>query len=215
MHEVPVTGAANRDWEDLTYFIGPDGQARLYIVESGQSGGDRFIWEVPEPDPNAGRTAPARRYTYAYPDRQANTESAFMVGQHLTLVTKTAPGRIYRFDGLSAGGVNRPRFRGLLVDADRVSVVRLSPDRRTMVAASHTQAFVYEGLPPITPIQGVVGKKPNRITSIADGSNVEAGDWFPNNSCQLLLLAENRSAYRLYLGNPKGSSRGPNVPALF
>jgi len=203
IREVPVTGAANRDWEDLTYSIGPDGRGRLYIIESGQSGGDTFIYEVPEPGPGEDRTAPARRYRYAYPDvRTTNTESAFMVGSHLALVTKTSPGRIYRFDDLSEGGVNRPKYMGALIDADKVSVVRLSRDRRTMVAASHTQAFVYEGLPPVTPIRGVVGKKPNRITWIANGTNVEAGDWFPSGSCQMLLLAENRSAYRLRLGAP-------------
>ncbi len=198
-----MTGATNRDWEDLTYAIGPDGRGRLFIIESGQSGGDQFIYEVPEPEPGATRTAPARRYRYDYPDLgRTNTESAFMVGRHLALVTKTSPGRIYRFDTLSESGVNRGRYMGVLADADRVSVVRLSPDRRTMVAASHTQAFVYEGLPPVTPIRGVVGKKPNRITRIDNGANIEAGDWFPSGSCQLLLLAENRDTYRLRLGAP-------------
>jgi hypothetical protein len=95
---------------------------------------------------------------------------------------------------------------GRLVDADRVSVVRLSADRRTMVAASHTRAWIYEGLPPATPIRGVVGKKPNRITQIDDGVNVEAGDWFPSGGCQLLLLAENRNTYRLRLGPPAAAA---------
>ena len=48
-------------------------------------------------------------------------------GDRLALVTKTSPGRIYRFDDLSPSKVNRPKFMGPLVDADRVSVVRLSP----------------------------------------------------------------------------------------
>ena len=206
VREVPVTGAVNRDWEDLVYGIGPDGRGRLYIIESGQSGSDQFIYEVAEPDPGATRTAPARRYRYDFPDlRYANTESAFMVGRHLALVTKTAPGRIYRFD-LSDGSAGRGKYMGNLVDADRVSVVRLSPDRRTMVAASHTQAFVYEGLSPVTPIRGVVGKKPNRIARIDSDVNVEAGDWFPSGSCQLLLLAENRNTYRLRLGAPQQRS---------
>ncbi|HYH48542.1 MAG TPA: glycoside hydrolase family 16 protein [Acidimicrobiia bacterium] len=205
VREVRVTGAANRDWEDLVYTLGPDGRGRLFIIESGQSGGDRFIYEVPEPNPDAGRTAPAKKYRYAFPDlRNANTESAFTVGRHLALVTKTSPGRIYRFDELSEGSVNRGRYMGQLVDANRVSVVRLSGDRRTVVAASHTQAWVYEGLPPATPLRGVAGKKPNRITKIDEGVNVEAGDWFPNGSCQLLLLAENRNTYRLRLGQPPG-----------
>jgi hypothetical protein len=203
VREVAVTGAANRDWEDLTYSVGPDGRGRLLIIESGQGGGDQFIYEVPEPEPGQDRTALARRYRYAYPDLGVvNTESAFMVGQHLALVTKTAPGRIYRFGDLSPGGVNRPLFMGALADADRVSVVRLSPDRRTLVAASHTRAYVYEGLSPSTPIRGVAGRKPTRITGIDRGANVEAGDWFPTGSCQLLLVAENRDTYQLRLSTP-------------
>ena len=207
VQEVAVTGATNRDWEDLVYTLGPDGRGRLLIVESGQSGGDPFIYEVPEPEPGQRRTAPAKRYRYAFPDlrpSQANVESAFTVGRHLALVTKTSPGRIYRFEGLSEGRVNRGKYMGVLADADRVSVVRLSSDRRTIVAASHTTAWIYEGLPPGTPIRGVAGKRPSRIKRIDRDVNVEAGDWFPSGSCQLLLLAENRNTYRLRLGEPPG-----------
>jgi len=154
---------------------------------------------VPEPAPGQKVTAPAVRYRYRYPDTKANTESAFMVGDHLALVTKTTPGRIYRFDALSPDRVNVPTYMGVLADADRVSVVRLSPDYRTMVAVSHERAWIYEGLSPLTPIRSVVGKKPSRITSIDVGDNVEAGDWFPTGSCTLLLLAESRNAYQLRL----------------
>jgi hypothetical protein len=215
--EVAVTGATNRDWEDLTYSIGSDGRARLYIIESGQGGGDTSVYEVPEPDPGQDHTAPAVRYRYRYPDGPANTESAFMApGNHLALVTKTTPGRIYRFDSWSAGGVNKPRFIGVLADADRVSVVRLSPDRRTMVAASHTTAWIYEGLSPATPIRSVVGKQPSRITGVDVGDNVEAGDWFPSGSCHLLLLAESRNTYQLRLTSPLRAAavRGRAKPSL-
>jgi beta-glucanase (GH16 family) len=202
VREVPVRGGANRDWEDLTYWVGPDGRARLFIIESGQGGGDTSIYEVPEPAPGQTATAPAIRYRYRYPDGKANTESGFMVGDHLALVTKTTPGRIYRFDRLSAERVNVPLSMGPLAGADRVSVVRLSPDRRTMVAASHTRAYIYEGLSPVTPIRSVVGKQPTRITGIDVGDNVEAGDWFPTGSCRLLLLAESRNTYQLRLTAP-------------
>lgn len=202
VREVAVSGAANRDWEDLAYRLGPDGRGRLFIVESGQSGADTFIYEVPEPDPGQDRTAPAQRYRYAYPDRPANTESAFMVGQHLALVTKTTPGRVYRFDDLSPGVVNRPLYMGVLAGADRVSLVRLSPDRRTMVAASHTTAYIYEGLSPVTPIRSVVGREPTRIRRIDVGDNVEAGDWYPAGSCTLLLLAESRNTYQFTMTTP-------------
>ncbi|HVW33445.1 MAG TPA: glycoside hydrolase family 16 protein, partial [Acidimicrobiia bacterium] len=142
VREVPVTGAANRDWEDLSYWIGPAGRAWLFIPESGQSGSDTYIYKVPEPAPGAGRTEPAIRYRYRYPDGKYNTESSFMIGDHLVLVTKTNPGRVYRFDDLAENRVNVPRYMGPLVGADRVSVVRLSPDHRTMVAASHTTAYL-------------------------------------------------------------------------
>jgi hypothetical protein len=122
------------------------------------------------------------------------------------MVTKSSPGRIYRFDDLSSDRVNRPKFMGPLVDADKVSVVRLSPDRRTLVAASHTRAIVYEGLSPATPIRGVAGRKPSRITGVDRGANIEAGDWFPHDSCQLLLMAENRNTYQVRLSSPASTA---------
>ena len=140
-----------------------------------------------------------------------------MIGDRLAMVTKTSPGRIYRFDDLSSDRVNRPKFMGPLVDADKVSVVRLSPDRRTLVAASHTRAIVYEGLSPATPIRGVAGRKPSRITGVDRGANIEAGDWFPHDSCQLLLVAENRNTYQVRLSSPGTTTtahRGSARPAL-
>jgi hypothetical protein len=211
VREVHVTGANNRDWEDLVYWNRPDGPAKLLIPESGQGGGDTSIYEVPEPAPGQTVTAPAVRYRYRYPDGKANTESAFMTGDHLVLVTKTTPGRIYRFDALRADRVNVPLYMGELAGADRVSVVRMSPDRRTMVAASHTRAYIYEGLSPVTPVRSVVGRPPTRIKDIDVGDNVEAGDWFPVGSCRLLLLAESRNTYQLRLGAPirANGSRSP------
>lgn len=206
VREVKVTGATNRDWEDLVYWARPGGPARLLIPESGQGGGDTSIYDVPEPAPGQPATAPAVRYRYRYPDGKANTESAFMTGDHLVLVTKTTPGRIYRFDALRADRVNVPLYMGELAGADRVSVVRMSRDRRTMVAASHTKAYVYEGLSPVTPVRSVVGRPPTRVTDIDVGDNVEAGDWFPAGSCRLLLLAESRNTYQLQLGAPVRSN---------
>jgi len=80
-----------------------------------------------------------------------------------------------------------------------------------MVAASHTTAWIYEGLSPATPIRTVVGRKPTRVVGIDVGDNVEAGDWFPSGSCQLLLMAESRNTYRLRLAS---TFRGQAKPAL-
>src|SRR5205823_12628430 len=95
---MPVAGAANRDWEDVTRFDRPDGTSGLWIVESGQSGSDRFVYEVPEPDPDHDSVARATaRFAYSYPDRKANTEAAFTYANKLLLVTNEIPGRLYRF----------------------------------------------------------------------------------------------------------------------
>src|ERR1700704_5457138 len=49
---MPVAGADNHDWEDVTRFDRADGSSGLWIVESGQGGRDPFVSEVPEPDPD-------------------------------------------------------------------------------------------------------------------------------------------------------------------
>ena len=100
IREIPVPGAENRDWEDLVYTLGPDGQARLWVIESGQSGGAKYLYEIAEPDPERDVAAVLLgRYRYAFPDRSwANTESAFAFAGRLVLVTKTSPGRVYHFD---------------------------------------------------------------------------------------------------------------------
>ncbi|MDQ3945473.1 MAG: hypothetical protein M3357_10050, partial [Actinomycetota bacterium] len=36
--EIPVSGATNKDWEDITYTTAADGSGRLWVVESGQGG---------------------------------------------------------------------------------------------------------------------------------------------------------------------------------
>src|SRR5207248_839826 len=112
--------------------------------ESGQSGSDRFVYEVPEPDPDHDSVARATaRFAYSYPDRKANTEAAFTYDNKLVLVTKEFPGRVYRFDKpLSPSGVNVPTFVGELSDARGVSVTKPSPDRHWLVAATHDTLLV-------------------------------------------------------------------------
>ena len=90
---MPVAGADNRDWEEVTRFDRPDGTSGLWIVESGQSGSNRTIYEVPEPDPDNDAAARATaRYSYEYPDRRSNTEAAFTYDNKLILVSKSFPG---------------------------------------------------------------------------------------------------------------------------
>lgn len=217
--EFPVAGAVNRDWEDVVFTTGPEGRGRLWVLESGQSGGsDRYIYEILEPDPDGDRRARVlARYRYAYPDLgPTNTEAAFAFGDDLVLVTKTSPGRVYRFrQTLSERRVNRPSFVGELRGADNPSMVRVSDDERTLVSASHQQALVYESRrpPSATPLRDLIADAPVGGASLGRGAAVEAGDWFPRGTCALVLVSEHRGVQRLRLTDVAASRSGSPGPA--
>lgn len=197
--EIPVEGASNRDWEDVTYFLGRDGGARLWVVESGQGGGGRVVYEIPEPDPDTATSVrPVARYSYAYPDRSTNTEAAFTWDGNLVLVTKNFPARVYRFtQPLSTGGVNRPVFVGELSDSRGISVAKVSPDGRWLATTTHDTVFLYRNSAAPGTLEGFVNQEPFHARVAAPGDNVESGDFFPTGECQLLLASEQRNTYRL------------------
>jgi hypothetical protein len=199
---LPVAGAENRDWEDVTRFERPDGRSGLWIVESGQSGSNRFVYEVTEPDPDHDAVARATaRYAYAYPDRKANTEAAFTYDDKLVLVTKEFPGRVYRFDKpLSTSAVNVPAFVGELSDARGVSVTKPSPDRHWLVAATHDTLFVYRNRGSGR-LEDFLGREPFHASEFAPDDNVEAGDFDPVfGECTMVLGSESHNTYRLRSG---------------
>jgi hypothetical protein len=203
LREIRVAGADNTDWEDVAYARNHDGTGRLYVVESGQTGRDHFIYKVPEPDPlGPKRSVRFRRYRYAYPrGRHFNTEAAFFHQDRLVLVTKTSPARVYRFEGrLSERRVNRPRFVGLLRGARTVSVTRVSPDGRVLVAANHNRLYVYRTPVGSADLSQFLARRPDRSEMVGDGDNIEAGDFFPFRRCTLLLAAESKAIYRLAPG---------------
>jgi hypothetical protein len=199
VREFPLIGARNVDWEDLVYRWGfPDG--RLLIIESGQSGGNTFIYELPEPNPEGPpEIRNFTRYQYAYPNQALfNTESAFWYAGRLVLVTKTAPGQVYRFaNPLSAGGINSPVYVGDLAGADRVSVVRVSWDWRTIVAADHQRLLVYRAPDLTRDLGALIARFTVRCELVSPGDNVEAGDFLPPGQLGLTLIAESRNIYQL------------------
>lgn len=222
VREVKVVGARNRDWEDVVY-ARTGGASWLYVVDSGQSGRDRHIYQVPEPDPEGPRRVSwFRRYRYAYPkNTHYNTEAALFHAGHLFLVTKTTPARLYRFDHpLSAERLNRPRFVGTLPGSANVSVARVSPDGRFLITANHQRAFVYRAQPGFGPLARFTSRSPVRQTWVSPGDNVEAGDFFPAGGCDLVLIAESRNVYRVSAHRPNvitaehpGSGRAGNRSA--
>lgn len=200
VREFRVAGGRNTDWEDIAYARNADGSGRLYVVESGQTGWDRAIYKIGEPDPaRSGRVMRFRRYRYAYPGGRAyNTEAVFFHRGRLVLVTKTAPARLYRFEQrLAPGRVNRPRFVGVLRGAPRVSVARVSPDGRTLVAANHGSFYVYRAGRTDADLDDFVSRGPVWEGSLEPGDNVEAGDFFPAGGCDVVLVAESKNVYRV------------------
>lgn len=195
MRKIPVAGARNADWEDVSYQLGSDGVGRLYVVESGDFG-SRVIYEIQEPDPDTATTAQvAGRYRYSLPDRRTTVEASFMFGNRLALVTKNFPARVYLFEApLHSEGNNEPVFQGELEDSNGISVARLTSDGRHLVTATHQILRVYRTTSPGT-LAGFFGREPAHGGEIFPDDNVEAGDFFPVGDCHLLLVAETRTTY--------------------
>jgi hypothetical protein len=199
---LPVAGADNRDWEEVTRFDKPDGSSALWIVESGQSGSNRTIYEVPEPDPDRDVVARATaRYAYAYPDGKSNTEAAFTYDNKLVLVAKRFPARLYRFDKpLSTSGVNVPTYIGELSDSRGVSVAKPSPDRRWLVTATHDTLFLYKNRGSGS-LEDFLNREPFHAMVFAPDDNVESGDFAPAfGDCMMLFASETRNTYRVSSG---------------
>ena len=196
--EIPVTAAQNHDWEDVTYAIAADGQPVLWVVESGQGGSNRVIYEIVEPsDPDTVTSLqPRARYAYAYPDGSANTEAAFTWDGGLVLASKNFPARLYRFGPLSPTGVNQPTFVGELADSNGISVARPSPDGRWLITATHETVMEYRSAQPGV-LESFTGREPFHMVVASPGDNVEAGDFVAGGGCRLTLLSEDRNTYRL------------------
>ncbi|HVW32592.1 MAG TPA: hypothetical protein VHL53_08645 [Acidimicrobiia bacterium] len=199
---LPVAGADNKDWEDVTRFDRPDGSSGLWITESGQSGSNRYVYEVPEPDPDHDGAAHATaRYAYAYPDGKSNTEAAFTYDNKLVLVSKTFPARVYRFDKpLSTSGVNVPTFVGELSDSRGVSVAKPSPDRHWIVTATHDTLYLYKNRGSGS-LEDFLDREPFHALVFAPDDNVEAGDFDPAfGDCTIVFASEKRNTYRVTSG---------------
>jgi hypothetical protein len=202
VREIKVLGADNTDWEDISYSLGPDGRGRLWIIESMQTGRDPFIYEVVEPDPDKATTVPLqRRIRFRYPGQGfQNTEASFWFEQHLVLATKSSPTRLYRFDSLDGNGTHWPAYLGPLYSAPRISVLRPSPDHSALVASDHETVSVFLGKGTGSHIEDFVGKGPAYTKMTFRGDNVEAGDYFPTGSCDVVMLSEARHVYKVFAG---------------
>jgi hypothetical protein len=202
VREVKVLGADNTDWEDLTYSVGKDGRGRLWIIESMQKHRDPYIYELIEPDPDkAGVVWLHMRHRFKYPGAgYQNTEASFWFDQKLVLATKSNPTRLYRFDALTGRGTHWPKYIGVLNGAPRISVLRPSPDHSALVASDHETISVFLGKGQGSPLESFAGQWPAYRRTAFWGDNVEAGDYFPTGSCDVVMLSESRKVYKVFAG---------------
>ncbi|MGH8974919.1 MAG: hypothetical protein ACRD0C_17165, partial [Acidimicrobiia bacterium] len=197
--EILVDNALNGDWEEVNYTIGPDGQARLWVVDNGGPIGNRKIYEILEPDPDAVTHVQAvHEYPWAYPDRSYNTESSFMSRGFLVVVTKTTPhARMYRFETLTPGVMNTPTYIGHLGNSKDVSVVRQSPDGQLLISSSHELLHLYRSTDGTGSIRSFAGRLPDCEFKAFPGEHVEAGEFSANR--EMVFMDEIKKTFRLQL----------------
>ncbi len=104
---VEVTGAKNKDWEDLASGPGADGKPALYIADTGNNGGGRDdlkIYRVREPKLSGVKksaTETAEEFPFSYPDGNHDCEAILVdpTSGQIYLVTKTLRSdcSVYRF----------------------------------------------------------------------------------------------------------------------
>jgi hypothetical protein len=200
----PVRGASNGDWEDVAYTIGPDGRGRLWILDNiNRHTAPKTLWEVVEPDLAHDREATVvGRYQWAYPDvpdGNQDTETAFFLGGKLFVVSKTEPSRVYVFDEpLDRAAVNRPTPVAIVPAGVKMTLGSTSGDDRFLVTSStrNQTAWVYANRHDPPDVAGFFDQAPlfgRRLSR----SQREAGDFFPYDGCDIVLLSERQNVWLL------------------
>jgi hypothetical protein len=198
------SGVSNGDWEDVASTIGPDGRGRLWVLDNvNRHTAPKILWEVLEPDPAHDREATlVGRYRWAYPDvpdGNRDTESAFFLGGTLHVVSKTEPSRVYRFDRpLDASAVNHPTPVATVPAGVKMVLGSTSANERLLVlSATHGQmTWVYSNRNDPPDIAGYFDQGPI-FSSRMPRSQREAGDFFPYDGCDIVLLSERQNVWLL------------------
>jgi hypothetical protein len=191
--EFPVTGATNGDWEDVAY-TSAGGDGHLWILDNiNRNTSPKTIWEVAEPALAAG--APAEllaSYRWDYPDGNRDTETLFTLGGHFVVVSKTTPSRAYVFDDpLDPSRLNVPRPLGE-VPGPKLVFGSTTGDERLLLTSSTRTDSVYVA----EPAKGWTNTAPVFELKMPAAQR-EAGDFFPYDGCDIVLLDEREHIWLL------------------
>jgi hypothetical protein len=150
----------------------------------------------PPPPPPPPPATLVGSYQWAYPDIQANTETMFVFDGDLVVVSKTTPSRVYRFNGpLMPFTVNVPTFVGTLPAGNVLSIAAISTDQRTLAFSNHGTLDVYENRHDVHDLAALIANPVFHQSMATD--NREGGAFFPYGSCDLMLVAESKTLWRL------------------
>ncbi|MGH9037542.1 MAG: hypothetical protein ACRD0O_17435, partial [Acidimicrobiia bacterium] len=197
-NEFPVLGVGdNVDWEDIAYTVGSDGRGRVWILENGIETGPKKLYEIIEPDPGVARSVPVEHtYRFEYPGSNLNTEAMFSLGGRLVVVAKTLPNRVYQLPSpLSPSGTNRLSAAGSLDVHSWVTAVQVSGDEGLVM-----------GLTTQDEVTIIESQGPGDVRAFSDESvfirsmpetQREGGDFFPYDSCDIVLVSEDATVWRL------------------
>jgi hypothetical protein len=192
----PVPGATNGDWEDVAYTKDDDGAGHLWILDNiNRHTAPKTIWEVAEPASDDDRTARLlARYRWRYPEGDGNhdTETLLVMGGHLVVVSKTDPSRAYVFDDpLDADVLSMPRLLGE-VPGPKLVLGSTNGDERLLLTSSTKTDSVYVA---------ELGKGWTATAPVFEqempAAQREAGDFFPHDGCDIVLVDERENIWRL------------------
>jgi hypothetical protein len=156
---LPVAGARNVDWEEVTI----DDAGSLWIADTGNNAEGRTdlkLYRVPEPDPaHDGAARVAAVHPFRYPDKPAwgasfDAEALFFLDGRAYLVTKTAAHGVYAFPKLQAGVPVTLERLGSLAQPPRgldglVSGASIARDgRRLAIVTGRRRVWIYAAAAP-------------------------------------------------------------------
>jgi hypothetical protein len=189
--ETRVSGARNRDWEDVEAGPCADGGGRcLYVGDIGDNAAvhsEIVLYRIPEPAPGEARSAPAERFAAVYPGGPRDAESLFVLPDgSVYLVTKgrSEPVEVYRWPTpLEAGPVTLEPVRTLgpppEQTGDLVTGAAASPDGAWVVIRTYsllsfyrTDALLGNGDPELTVDLVPLGEPQGEAVTFARGDTV-------------------------------------------
>jgi hypothetical protein len=213
---VLIGGAINVDWEDIAV----DSSGRVIVADMGNNGNDRrdlVLYVVPEPSPDADRTAFVRKVFFRYPQQHAfpapaddfnyDAEALFMLGDAAFVCTKhrsDTTTRVFRIDLSSDRDVQDAELVDSFDVRGQVTGADATPDGRQVVLLTYDALWLFDVDDPNRPLSGAV-----RWLPYAGAEDAEAVCFADD---QTLLVAEEATA-RLFEAPISAFRPAPAAPS--